>query len=109
MHIEGVDPRDIRWEKVDPVYRVYFWHQPGVPVEDRREDVMYRCDEHRITGASDVHEVIAWAEQTAQPEQTYVLYVEHRDHGRRDELGLILLAGVDPTVPDESVTIRVIG
>ena len=25
---EGVDPRDIKWEVDQPVYRVYFWYQP---------------------------------------------------------------------------------
>ncbi len=61
---------------------------------------MYWCDEQRITGAVDVHEVIAWADRTALPEQTYTLYVEHHlEHGRGAAgLGMIRAGrhGCDP-------------
>jgi hypothetical protein len=92
--IEGVDPRDIEWEVEQPIYRVYYWHQPPAPPGIRQSDVMYHCEEHRISGASDVNEVLAWARSTARPEQTFVLYVEHMQDG---SAGLIRLAGVDPT------------
>lgn len=96
MIIEGVDPRDIEWEVEQPVYRVYFWHQPPAPPGVSQEHMGYHCDEHRLTGARDVHEVLRWANDTARPEQSFTLYVEHDnlDHER----GLIHLAGIDPTV-----------
>lgn len=97
MIIEGVDPRDIEWEVDQPVYRVYFWHQPPAPPGVAQEHMGYHCHEHRLTGADDVHEVLRWATDTAQPEQSFTLYVEHDslERGR----GLIHLAGIDPTVP----------
>jgi hypothetical protein len=94
VFIEGVDPRDIEWEVDQPVYRVYFWHQPPAPPGIRQQDVMYHCDENRISGARDVHEVLDWATSTARPEQAFVLYVEHMLAGSP---GLIRLAGDDPT------------
>jgi hypothetical protein len=41
--------------------------------------------------------VLAWAESRRREEQTYVLYTETRDE---QGLGLLRLAGVDPTEPD---------
>jgi hypothetical protein len=57
----------------------------------------YHCDEHRVRGAVDVHEVVDWARKAARPERTFTLYVEHLQNGQP---GLIHLAGRDPTVPD---------
>ncbi len=94
--IEGVDPRDTEWEAEEPVYRVYFWHQQLAPLGIAQQHMGYVCDEHRLRGAADVMEVIAWAEATARPEQTFTLYVEHLQAGRP---GLIHLAGSDPTDP----------
>jgi hypothetical protein len=94
---EGVDPRDIQWESDRPAYRVYFWHQPPAPSGIPQEHMGYHCDERRILGATDVHEVIAWALRTARPDQTFTLYVEHLQNGRP---GLIRLGGVDPTAGD---------
>ena len=97
MIIEGVDPRDIEWEVDQPVYRVYFWHQPPAPPGIPQQHMGYHCDEYRLRDATDVHEVLAWAERTAPPEQTFTLYVEHL---HENSPGLIHLAGVDPTVGD---------
>ena len=94
MDIQRIDPRDTRWESSSPVYRVYFWHQPVAPDGVRQEDVMFHCDERRVSGAQDVVEVLDWARSTARSDQTFTLYVEHREGGR---LGLIRLMGVDPT------------
>jgi hypothetical protein len=49
-----VDPRDIRWEVSSPTYRVYFWRRVGGG---------YHSEEFQLSGASDVREVLAWAER----------------------------------------------
>jgi hypothetical protein len=91
---EGVDPRHIEWEDDQPVYRVYFWHQPPAPPDVPQSSMGYHCDEYRLRGARDVREVLDWATSNARPEQTFTLYVEHLHDGRP---GLIHLAGDDPT------------
>ena len=93
MIVEGVDPRDTRWEVDRPVYRVYFWHQPGSAPGVVEPHVMWHCDEQRVSDASDVEEVLGWARATARPDQTFVLYVEQTDAGRP---GLVRLSGTDP-------------
>ena len=97
MIIEGVDPRDTQWEIDQPVYRVYFWHQPPAPPDIPQEHMGYHCDEHRLAGAEDIHEVLRWATEAARPEQTFTLYVEVNASDRGP--GLIHLAGIDPTIP----------
>lgn len=79
MQTMGVDPRDETWELVEPRYRVYFWAGTA-------------SDEWEVSGA-DVQEVLAWAEAN-RGDRTYTLYacVPH------DGLGLVRLAGEDPTV-----------
>jgi hypothetical protein len=78
VQIHGVDPRDTRWERYAPAYRVYFWDGGS-------------SDEYEITDA-DVPEVLAWAETQAQrTNRTYVLWLRHED--RHDGPGLIRLAG----------------
>ena len=62
---------------------------------------MYHCQENRLIDATSVHEVIAWADSTARPDQTYTLYVEHHHDNRP---GLLELAGVDPTESHQSET-----
>ena len=49
MIVEGVDPRDTQWEVDWPVYRVYFWHQPPAPPGVAQEQVMWHCDEYRLS------------------------------------------------------------
>ncbi|TGN62971.1 hypothetical protein EXE59_02665 [Nocardioides eburneiflavus] len=93
MIIEGVDPRDTQWEVDRPVYRVHFWHQPPAPPGVVHEHAMWHCDEYRVSDAVDVDEVLAWARDEAQPDRTFVLYVEQRDDRR---CGLVRLLGVDP-------------
>lgn len=90
-----IDPRDTIWERRDPTYRVYSW---SVPLDVTRAPTSY---EWRVTGAIDVHEVIAWAEQE-RGGRTYELFVEHfnrmesRTEGWTDAAGLIRLAGTCP-------------
>jgi hypothetical protein len=70
----------------DPTYRVYFW-----TVADSASS------EWRITEATDVQEVIAWAE-AEHGDRTYELFIEHVDRRAAEagewieELGLIRLA-----------------
>ena len=80
-----VDPRDIRWEVSSPTYRVYFWRRVGGG---------YHSEEFQLSGASDVREVLAWAERRAEG-RTFTAYALVENV--RGEPGLVQLAGVDPT------------
>ncbi len=91
---DPVDPRDAEWEVDEPAYRVYFWRQPVAPAGVRQEHMGYEFEEYRLSGADDVHEVLAWAAEHAQLARSFTLYVEHR---REERIGLIKLAGLDPT------------
>src|SRR5689334_21352421 len=82
-----VDPRDERWASHSPAYRVYFW-QPVGPGEQSA----WRSDEWELTEA-DVDEVLAWADAHADG-RAMSAWVVHRD---ADGVGLIRLAGIDPT------------
>jgi hypothetical protein len=55
--------------------------------------------EFEITDVADVTEVLAWAQETANPRRTYMVYVVVEGRG---ELGLARLAGADPTRPSDS-------
>ena len=87
-----VDPRDTRWEVDNPVYRVYFWHRPAVAPGSDQELWMWHCEEWRLTGAADVHEVLAWANGPEARARVFELFVE----SSRGELGLLRLAGTSP-------------
>ena len=84
MDVRSVDPRDVRWEVDAPVYRVYFWSG----------ETLHQAEEFELTGAVDVHEVLAWAEENAPPGSVYTLHAVVEMDG---EKGLVHLAGVDPT------------
>jgi hypothetical protein len=95
MQVEGVDPRDVTWEINQPTYRVYFWGRgespsPKIPGHVRG---LY-CRERRVLDAFDIHQVIAWANDEAEPNETYMLYIERTESG---ETGLVRLAGTDPS------------
>jgi hypothetical protein len=81
MNVKSVDPRDCQWENTSPIYRVYFWEHPS-----------HASAEWRITDASSVHEVLAWAHTRAGTHQTFQVWVEATtEHG----LGLMRLSGGD--------------
>ena len=63
MDARPVDPRFIESEP-PAVYHVYFW-------SDRRR----RSDEYELTGASDVHEVLRWADANAGGREIEILAV----------------------------------
>jgi hypothetical protein len=82
MDVRPVDPRDIEIEVDAPVYRVYFWKaEAGVSTE------------YELSAATDVHEAIAWADENAGPDRTYVLYA-------RVDRTLVRLSGTDPTTTE---------
>jgi hypothetical protein len=93
VKIEPVDPRDVRWEQPSPAYRVYFWRRPPAPPGVLDEHVGWHCDERRITQAADVYEVLQWVSRNAA-ERIFTLYLETTAAG---EVGLLRLAGMDPT------------
>ncbi len=94
MIVEGVDPRNIEWEVDRPAYRVYFWHQPPAPAGVAPTELMWHCEEYRLSDVTDVEEILGWARARATPDQTVVVYAECGDLGRS---GLVRLWGVDPS------------
>jgi hypothetical protein len=82
MEIRPVDPRDASWEEEQPTYRVYFWEADGA------------SSEHELVGATDVTEVLGWADEN-RGTRTYTAYLVGRDGG--GQLGLARLHGADPT------------
>lgn len=101
MEASPIDPRDIAWELQDPTYRVYFWAV--------QSSASY---EWRITDAASVHEVIAWVE-AERGGCTYELFIEHIDRRSSgagewiEELGLIRLAGDDPTAGTQGGSVAI--
>ncbi len=92
MRVMPIDPRDQRWESDRPAYRVYFWRSLGPG-----ELSGWESDEWELT-ETDVDEVLAWADAHAGG-RTMSLWVVHRD---ADGVGLIRLAGLDPTADPQS-------
>ena len=78
MQARPVDPRDTRWERNQPVYRVHFW-QGQVSSE-------WEVDR------ADVDEVLDWAQEHALG-RSFVLYARIVDG---EGPGLIRLLGTDP-------------
>ena len=74
MDVKPVDPRDVEGEDRDPVYRVYFWESTAPPGAADPERYAMAAAEHRLTGAEDVQEVLAWAGQHVRPNQAYELW-----------------------------------
>lgn len=97
MDVRPVDPRDVRGEDTAPVYRVYFWESTAPAGADDPRTYGMACHEVQLLGASDVNEVIAWADGNVQPQQAYELFVEMH----APELRLIRLAGLCPADPNE--------
>ena len=54
---------------------------------------MWRSQEWRLTGAADVHEVLAWASGPAGRGRRFELFVEAKSSGGP---GLLRLAGTSP-------------
>lgn len=82
-----IDPRDQQWQSDSPAYRVFFWQSRG-----SGELSGWESEEWQLTEA-DVDEVLAWAGSRAAG-RTMSIWVVHQD---ADGIGLIRLAGIDPT------------
>ena len=83
MKASQVDPRDVTWEVDRPTYRVYFWTHDGSA-----------CDEWRLTDATNVHDILAWADERVGEQRSYQVFVEV---SAESGLGLLRLSGADPT------------
>jgi hypothetical protein len=78
-----VDPRDQSWQHDDAIFRVYFW---------RNRHGSYESEEFEVREA-DVSHVLAWAERERR-DRIFAVYLRHND---ASGVGLVLLAGTDPT------------
>ncbi len=90
LRAELVDPRYVTSEENKPTYRVDFWKytRPDLVAQERG----LATEEWRVSGARDVHEVIAWADEHSLGRR-YVLSVEfHEERG----VGLVRLSGRFP-------------
>jgi hypothetical protein len=73
VEVRPVDPRETEREDYNPVYRVYFWERgsnPGIP----DEFIGYTSYSYELSGAADIREVLAWAEENAGPKRTFTVY-----------------------------------
>ena len=94
MDVRPVDPRDSGWEIGSPSYRVYFWEQRPARGDVSQHLAGYGSTEFEVSGATEVGEVLAWAEATAPSGASYTVYALVELGSER---GLVRLAGVDPT------------
>jgi hypothetical protein len=84
-----VDPRDQGREIWNPAYRVCYWH---------RFESAWASREFEVSGG-DIGSVLARAAERAENNETYTVFaVVHFD----DEVGLVRLAGDDPTRADST-------
>ena len=88
-HSVAVDDR--RWLQEEPVYRVYFWTQESFP--EPPDVPFWSCEPLRLTGTSEVPEVLQWATENSAG-RSFTVYAEVN---RGTNIGLVHLAGVDPT------------
>jgi hypothetical protein len=89
MQVTGIDPRDVHFELDEPDYRVYFFGPDG------------RSEEHHLSGARDVAEVLDWAQANGS-DRTYVVYVFTDFGPGREKPSLIRLLGRDPYKTSQS-------
>jgi hypothetical protein len=103
MQIQPVDERLQMWELREPTFWVLFWTpvcfaQPGA-VPGSKTPVAWASEAFEVEGA-EAPEVLAWAMREATPDRVFTLWVRVDDP--KNGLGLVRLAGVDPTVPAEA-------
>jgi hypothetical protein len=84
-----------RWGLSSPSYQVDLWTHLADQLPDTPpEKVGYKQDAYLLTGAADVTEVMAWADENANG-RIVVIYAVVPDYG--NGRGLIHLIGSDPT------------
>jgi len=86
-----------RHDYYQPVYRVDFWERCAPPTGSDPEKMGYRRDSYRIRGAKSVHEVRAWASESASRRQ-FVIWIEL---GPANTRTIARVEGVDPTNPSQ--------
>ena len=94
VDIRPVDPRDVRWEDMNPVFRATIWSRGS---DD--PNTMWSSDEYEVRDA-DVAQVISWAEAKKPQGRAVVVTVDVLV--RRNvpsSPGVIRLIGIDPTEP----------
>jgi hypothetical protein len=99
MNVQPLQFRDVitRHDYYQPVYRVDFWRQQDAPVGADPELMGYKQDSYRISEATSVREVRAWAEQNSDGRQ-FVIWIEL---GPEDDRTIARIEGVDPTNPNQ--------
>lgn len=83
VHAHPTDPRDITWEGHAGTYRVYFWDPAGA------------CAEWRLTGVTNVYEVLDWASAHRAPGHRVQIFIEI-EHTTR---GMLQINGAGPQPP----------
>lgn len=84
MGVRRIDPRDTKSEILPPRYRVYFRESLGEGLS-----AALKSDEYEITGATDVFEVLRWADTNAG-DRTFTVHVVV-------DRTLVRLSGEDPS------------
>lgn len=91
MEITGTDPRTYRGHEFDEpaAYWVLLW--------DKQDG----SDEYRITGASNIFEVLGWAARQAGKHQRYAIYVESGSPYDPTDRHMTMVVGDDPNIPED--------
>lgn len=99
MNVQYLQFEDVyaRHGYYQPVYRIDFWRQHDPPPGEGTEKMGYKQDAYRLTGAKNVHEVRAWAQENADG-RSFVIWIEL---GPADDRTIARVEGVDPTNPGE--------
>jgi hypothetical protein len=91
----GRDEAYSTWGVPSPAYQVDFWtHLSDRSADMPAEKVGHKQDAYLLTGAADIREVMAWAEENANG-RIVVVYAVIPDQARGR--GLVHLSGTDPT------------
>lgn len=88
------------WELETPVFWVIFFRRDPAYVDVPAESMSYESEEWELTGG-DVQDALAWAEEHAGQDRTWILHVASPSS---DGPGLIRLAGIDPNAANAATT-----
>lgn len=88
MITSEIDPRDVRWERLDPPrFRARLWRR-----ESDHPDSIWRASEHRFAPDATLTDALAWMGDQSG-DVTLFVEVDFADHG----LGLICILGREPS------------